>query len=292
MDIINPYFTIDEKCNIFDIRKKEYDNLEFLIAESLKPVFDLGYDITKFGIVDVSRQQIEELSRSYKKKFELVLNKNEFKIDLSMGIPELIDDNFVFINGKKKIPHFQLIDLPITTKQNKLIESSYIIKYRSNVCTTVLYEKVRKYPGFQISLMGKRFPFALLLVAYYGDKLTETFEIPDEKLDGTTMYNRLINDIKYFYDMQLDHEGYLKLLGENFTRYNVKVKGEEIIYGLNLIPQIDVITAKLMKTNVTLTDSESKQWSKEIEPSPKESGFKTTLRKIFGKKNKENTEMN
>jgi len=254
MKITNPYFKIDEKCNIFDIRKKEYDNIEFLIAEALKPVFDLGYDITKFGITNIARYQIEELSKTYKKKMELVLNKNEVKIDLSMNIPELIDDNFVFVNGKKKIPHFQLIDLPITTKQNKSINDSYIIKFRSNVCTTVLYEKVRKYPGFQISLMGKRFPFALLLLAYYGDDIINKFEIPNEKLNGSSMYNRLINDIKYFYDMKLHHENYLKLLGENFTRYNVKVKGEEIIYGLKLIPQIDVITAKFMKTESVIDE--------------------------------------
>lgn len=250
MKIINPYFKIDEENNIFKIRKNEYNNLEFLISEAIKPVFDLGYCIEKFGIVNVSRYHIEELSKTRKKKFELLLNKNDFKIDLSMMIPELIDDNFIFINGKKKVPHFQIIDLPITTKQNKSIENSYIVKFRSNIHTIILYEKLKKYPGFQVSMMGKRFPFALLLIAYYGpDNINKKFEIPEEMLKETNMYNRLLNDVKYYYDMKLSHDDYLKLLGDNFTKYNIKSKGDEIIYGLKLIPKIDVITAKFMKTD-------------------------------------------
>lgn len=264
MKIINPHFKINEGCNIFDIRKKEYYNIEFLIAESLKPVFDLGYDISKFGVVNINRYQVEELSKTCKKKFELILTKGEAKIDLSMGIPELLDDNFIFVNGKRKIPHFQLIDLPITTKQNKPIENSYIIKFRSNICTIVLYERFKKFPSYQVSLMGKRLPFALLLMAYYGsEKINEIFHIEEYEnnqglgsLDNLSyhMYGRLLIDIKHFYDMKLQHDDYLKLLGEFFTRYNMKVKGEEIIYGLNLIPQIDVITKRLMKKETVIDE--------------------------------------
>jgi len=166
MNIINPNFKTNDDKNLFTIRRSEYIQLLEIIEKALEPARELGYVVDKFGIVD-TRFHIEELSKTRRKKLEIILIKNEAKIDLSMSIPELIDYNFIFVNGKKKIPHFQLIDLPITVKANKKINDSFIVKFRSNVCTTVLYEKNNTFPRITTSMMGKRVPFALMLMCYY-----------------------------------------------------------------------------------------------------------------------------
>jgi len=205
------------------------------------------------------RYHVEELSKTLRKKLEIILTKNEVKIDLSMSIPELIDNNFVFVNGKKKVPHFQLIDLPITVKQNKKIQDSFIVKFRSNVCTTVLYEKNNLFPKTVISMMGKKIPFSLILLCYYGrDKINELFDIEKYDIDlldnKKHMYGRLLGEIKYYYDHNLDHDGYLKILGEFFTKYNAKVKGEEVIYALDITPKIDVMTKRFMKNETMIEE--------------------------------------
>ena len=245
MNIINPNFELNENKNIFTIRINEYNQLIENIDKALNPARELGYEIEKFGIVDL-RFHIEELSKTLRKKLEIILLKNDSKIDLSMTIPELIEDNFIFVNGKKKIPHFQLIDLPITVKENKKIENSLIVKFRSNVCTTVLYEKNNIFPKITTSIMGKRIPFSLILMCYYKDRIDEIFDINHYE-DIPDMYGRLLGEIKYYFDRNLDQDGYLKILGEYFTKYNIKNKGEEVMYTLDIIPKVDVMTQYFMK---------------------------------------------
>lgn len=234
---------------MFKIRHEEYIKLLDVIDKALDPVRELDYTIEKFGIVDM-RYHIEELSKTKRKKLEIILMKNDTKIDLSMSIPELLDYNFIFVNGKKKIPHFQIIDLPITIKPNKKIDDSFIVKFRSNMFTTVLYEKNNTFPKITTSMMGKRIPFSLLLLCYYGrDKINDIFDLDnyDEQDHESDMSKRLIADVKYYYDHNIEHDDYLKILGEYFTRYNMRNKGEEIMYALSIVPKIDNITSCFMK---------------------------------------------
>jgi len=251
LKFINPNFKLSNNNSIFKIRKDEYNKILDYIESALDPVKELGYDIKELGIVD-ARYNIEELSKTSRKKLEIILTRDETKIDLSMMIPNLIDNNFIFVNGRRKVPHFQLIDLPVTVKHNKKIENSFIVKFRSNVFTSVLYERSSVFPKIRMSMMGKKIPFSLILMCYYGhDRINEIME-PSE--DTGRFHKMLLDEIKYYYDLDLTDEDYLKKLGEYFTKYNMKNKGEEIIYTLDIVPKIDVITGNLMKTDSVIEE--------------------------------------
>jgi len=73
-----------------------------------------------------------------------------------------------------------------------------------------------------------------------------------ESYKSYLMYERLLNDIKYYYDHNLDADGYSKVLGEYFTRYNTKNKGEEIMYALSIVPKVDIMTCRFMKKETVI----------------------------------------
>lgn len=244
MEIINPNLVLKNDINLFTIRKLEYDQILNILNESLNPIIELGYSVEKFGI-SPTRIQSDDLSKTYKSRLELVLMKNETKVDLSVHIPSLIDDNYIFINGRKKVPHYQLIDFPLTVKYNKKIENSFIVKFRSNVFTSILYEKGNSFPKLTMSMIGKRIPFALLLMCFYNED--EINNLLNEYNKYNNMYDILLNDLKYYRDQKLDKDKYFKLLGENYTRFNIVNKGKEILYALDIIPKIDIITKKFMR---------------------------------------------
>jgi hypothetical protein len=66
LDIVNPYFKVQDE-NVFQIRKKEYENLEEQIKQILIPVEELGFTISEFGIKE-ARSTPGELSRTIRKK--------------------------------------------------------------------------------------------------------------------------------------------------------------------------------------------------------------------------------
>lgn len=230
MNIENPNLKIDDENNIFTLRKREYDLLESQIFEALQPVKEIGYQIEKFEINDC-RMTGEELQKTFKKNLNIILSKDEAKVDLSINIPELIDFNYIFINGKRKIPHFQITDFPIITKSNKKSENSFIVKFKSNVQTIILYEK----KSIIFTFLNKKLPFALLLLSYYGPEiLNQRFNLSQENIESLedSFYNRLIKEIYLYYNMNKTKDEYTKMLGETFTKYNTKLKGEEILYAL------------------------------------------------------------
>jgi hypothetical protein len=252
LNIINPNLKIDDDNNIFTLRRREYNLLEGQIFEALQPVKEIGYKIEKYEINDC-RSQGEELQKTHKKNLSIILSKDEAKVDLSINIPELIDDNYIFINGKRKIPHFQITDFPIITKTNKKSEDSFIIKFKSNVQTIILYEK----KSIIFTFLNKKLSFGLLLLAYYGPEiLNERFNLSQTNVEGleNNFYNRMIKEIYSYYAMNKTKDEYTKMLGESFTKYNAKLKGEEILYALDLIPKIDIITARFLKTGSIIED--------------------------------------
>jgi hypothetical protein len=72
----------------------------------------------------------------------------------------LIDDNYIIINGRRKIPLFQLFDIPIVTRGEN-------IKLRTNVATLTIL-KDREQPFVKVSFLGKKVPLSILMFAYYG----------------------------------------------------------------------------------------------------------------------------
>lgn len=244
LNFIDPAFKVDESSNIFTIRQKEYDKLEERIVEILKPVEDIDFQIIDLGIRD-SKFSSGELHRTLKKTLVIKLQRGASIIDLSMQIPKLIDNNYVVINGRKKIPLFQLFDIPVVTRGKS-------IKIRTNVVTLMLFES-NESPYVYLSVLGKRVPFFLIMFGYYGyEALNQRFNFEHLNVEPNTLYSKMLYDLKEFYigsDGDYDNEEVIRSIGRIYSKYNFKVKGETLIYALDLMLQVDPISAELFKTN-------------------------------------------
>ncbi len=242
MNIINPNYKVNEDGSIFNMRQNDYDKLLDTVTQILEPVKEIGFDITELGLKD-SRFTSGELSKTIKQTLSIQLQKGPAKIDLSMFIPKLIDGNYIMINGRKKIPLFQLFDIPIVTRGES-------IKLRTNVATLMIF-KDKIIPNIKVSFLGKKIPLALLMFAYYDSKtLAKKYNLGNLKVDehSTNLYELLLNDLQVFYNESKGYtqDDFIVELGRIYSRYNAKSKGEDIIYALDLIPKVDVLTAQFL----------------------------------------------
>jgi len=251
LEIVNPKFKVNKEKNIFIIRKQEYDQLESNIREILKPAEELGFSINEFGIKD-SRTSAGELEKSLKKNLVIKLQKGTSEIDLSMYIPKLVDDNYIVISGRKKIPQFQIFDIPIVTRGET-------IKLRTNVANMII-SKEKDFPYIHLTILGKKIPLSLVMLAYYGfEKLNDMYGLSTMQPIVLTNKSRLIDflmfDLKDWadgYDGE-KREEYIKEVGSKFSTYDARSKGEDLLYCIDLIPKVDIMSKKLFKTN-TLID--------------------------------------
>ena len=242
MKITNPFFKVNPDRNIFIIRQNEFATIEDTVKEMLKPVVELGFTIQDLEFRN-SRFSSGELSRTVKQNMVLKLQKNNHELDLSMAIPKLIDDNFIIINGRKKIPQFQLFDIPIVTRGKS-------IKLRTNVATMVVLES-KDPPFITLSVLGRKLPLSLVMFAYYGaEELNKRFGLDDLKIHGSSLADKLMFDVKTCYDASHDvtPEDFIKEVGRFYSQYNAKVKGEDLVYALDTMLRIDVMTQRFFKT--------------------------------------------
>jgi len=242
MNIINPNYKINKDDSIFGIRQNDYNKLLDTVTQILEPVKELGFDIIELGIKD-SRFTSGELSKTIKQTLSIQLQKGPAKIDLSMFIPKLIDGNYIMINGRKKIPLFQLFDIPIVTRGES-------IKLRTNVATLMIF-KDKIIPNVKVSFLGKKVPLALLMFSYYdSNTLVNKYNLDTITTDenSTDLYELLLNDLKEYYNESKGYtqDDFIVELGKTYSRYNAKSKGEDIIYALDLIPKVDILTAKFL----------------------------------------------
>ena len=246
MEIVNPKFKVNSEKNIFLIRKKEYKELESQIREILKPAEELGFAVMEFGIKD-SRTSPGELEKSLKKNLVIKLQKGAAEIDLSMYIPRLIDDNYIVISGRKKIPQFQLFDIPIVTRGET-------IKLRTNVANMII-SKEKDFPYIHLTILGKKVPLSMVMLAYYGfDTLNKMYGLTSMQpviLDNKSrLIDFLMFDLKDWadgYDGE-KQEDYVKEIGNKFSSYDARTKGEDLLYCIDLIPKVDIMSKKLFKT--------------------------------------------
>jgi hypothetical protein len=243
--IINPTFKIQSENNIFTIREKEYEKILPMVSQIVKPVEEIGFQIVELALKD-SRFSSGELSRSIKQTLAIRLQKGNSNIDLSVFLPKLIDKNYIAINGRKKIPLFQLFDIPIVTRGES-------IKLRTNVATLMAYRD-RQAPHARVSFLGKKVPLSLLMLAYYGPEALDDrydFEHLQYAPDSDVLYENLMEDLVLTVQ---DSKGYtqddfIQELGKKYSRYNSKSKGEDIIYAMEVIPRIDVMTGLFLTTD-------------------------------------------
>jgi len=250
LNIINPTFKIqDEEFNLFTLRQKDFEQILPLVREIVKPVEEIGFDIVEVDLKD-SRFSSGELSKTIKQTLVIKFQKGSSNIDLSLFIPKLVDQNYIMINGKKKIPLFQLFDIPVVTRGES-------IKIRTNVATIMVY-KDREEPSIRISFLGKKVPLSLILCAYYSmEEVKQKFELDlpiDENSD--VFYELLRYDLKTTLDESIGHtqDDFIVELGRTYSKYNAKSKGEDILYAIDLIPKVDVLTAKFFQTGSLLEE--------------------------------------
>lgn len=251
----NPVFSLKEK-SIFDIRAEDYGKMMDVVQKILEPVAEIGFEIDTLELKP-SRFSSGELARTLRQTLSIKLKKNRSVIDLSMFIPKLVEGNYIMINGRKKIPLFQLFDIPIVTRGES-------IKFRTNVATMMIIrskdKKQQRDPlNIMVSFLGKRIPMAYLLFAYFGvEPVLERFEIDRVQIDddAKSFYELLIKDIKDTFEGEPGdtQDDYILKIGKEYTKYNAKSKGHDIIYALDLIPKVDIFTAEFMKTDTILDE--------------------------------------
>lgn len=245
MEINNPIFKIQDKTkNIFTIRKADYEQMLPIVSEIVKPVEEIGFQINEISLKD-SRFSSGELSKTLKQTLAIKLQKATSVIDLSIFVPKLVDDNYIIINGRKKIPLFQLFDIPLVTRGET-------IKLRTNVATLMIFRE-KEVPHVHISFLGKKVPFAVLLMAYYGpEKVYERFiKNATIKSESEILYENLLYDLKTYHEESKGHtqDDFIHEMGRIYSKYNAKSKGYDVVYALDLIPKVDIITAKFLNTN-------------------------------------------
>jgi DNA-directed RNA polymerase beta subunit len=252
LKIINPFFKIqNEDDNIFTMRKKDYEQILPTARQILQPAIDLGFQLNELALKD-SRFSSGELAKTIKQTLTIKLQKATSNIDLSLHIPKLVDDNYIIINGRRKIPLFQLFDIPIVTRGDN-------IKLRTNVATLMLF-KDREPPYVRISFLGKKVPLSTLMFAYFGiERVEQMFNLKNINLDDLNeeeMIDALVMECKMIYnEIQSDtQDDFIVEIGRIYSKYNAKSKGHDIVYALDLIPQVDIFTAKFLRRPTLLEE--------------------------------------
>jgi DNA-directed RNA polymerase beta subunit len=249
LNIINPVFKLqNENRNLFTFRRNDYDNIQDMARQIIEPALELGFMIEEFELRP-SRFTSGELSRTIKETLVIRLKKSGSIIDLSMYIPKLIDENYLIINGRRKVPLFQLFDIPVVTRGET-------IKLRTNVATLMLF-KSKEAPHINVSFLGKIIPLSLLLLAYYGpDETFRRFDLANVKstIDiNLPLYDVLLSEIKLFYEESKGEtqDEFIQEVGKFYSKYNAKSKGQDVVYAIDLVKKVDVITARfLQKENI------------------------------------------
>ena len=245
MKIINPTFKIkNQDHNIFSLRKEDYEQILPVVSEIVSPVKELGFEISELDIRE-SRFTSGELSKTLKQTLVIKLQKGNSTIDLSIFIPKLVDNNYIIINGRKKIPLFQLFDIPIVTRGES-------IKLRTNVATLMVY-KDKESPYVKVSFLGKKLPLSLMMMGYYGPgELNKRFDFANLEVNSESdvLYENLLEDLKLYYEESkgFTQDDFIHEIGRIYSKYSAKSKGNDVMYALDLIPKVDVLTAKFLET--------------------------------------------
>lgn len=252
MKIINPVFKVqNEDNNIFTMRTKDYEQILPVTREILQPAIDLGFQLNELALKD-SRFSSGELSKTIKQTLTIKMQKGPANIDLSLHLPKLVDDNYIIINGRRKVPIFQLFDVPVVTRGEN-------IKLRTNVATLMVF-KDREPPYIKVSFLGKRVPLSILLLACYGMEEVENMfdlkNVKEEDLNKDVLIDLLVMECKMVYDEYKGEtqDDYILEIGRVYTRYNQKSKGYDIVYALDLIPKVDIFTKKFLNKDTILEE--------------------------------------
>jgi len=234
--------------NVFNFRNHEWDESKIIetISKMLSCGEQFGLRVKSMTIKPKEKKDLSEIKRTKSKLLEIELGyttgDGTEDINLSYDIPWLLDNHF-YISGNWKVAIYQMFDRPIIKRKN-------IIKIRTNIQSIMVEKKVtkrRKY-NYQINLFGKKFPFARLIISYFGvDGVRERFNLDtNNEYQGGVISEEtdlIIQDItKILNDVSIDKT---KLLESVFIRRI----DQKILDDLVLILDIDIFSAKYFHTS-------------------------------------------
>ena len=214
-------------------RKNDYNSIINKSKEVVgKAVNLINYEIVEMGVVPTKINK-SEISATLKDKLVIKVKdkKEEEEVDLSLFVPSLIDDNFLIINGNRKIPLWQLIDLPIVCKDS----TEYT--FRNRCFMTILSKDNNDEFIYNLKFNNVKIPFALALIASFNrDELLKKF---DNYKDHILLkeINKLYSTISY------EKNEIITYLGKMFTKYNARKRAESILFSLNNVLKIDIVSS-------------------------------------------------
>jgi len=237
-----------QNINVYNFREFEWNESSIIenVSNMIGCAEAYGLRIKAITIKNKEEKDSSEIKRTKSKLLNISLaytNEDGTEdVELAYDLPWLHQNHF-FIGGNYKVCVYQLFDKPV-------IKRADMIKIRTNIQTITIEKKTgsRKKYNFDISLFGKKFAFAKLVIAYLGVGETKTrFSLNEnnEYTGGTICEDMdlLIKDItSVLNDVSLDK---VRLLEPYFTR---KVDAK-IIEDIMLITKIDIFSKKYFHTD-------------------------------------------
>jgi len=247
----NPNLIMPDR-NIFSSRVEDDEKLMEDISVMLEVPMKFGFQIERFEKIP-TRQSSFNLINTISDNIIVKLSKNNCIIDLSMRIPRLIDKQWIVINNSKKIPRFQLFDIPILT-----FWKNQEIRINTNVGKISLFWKHKKknYDFYvQIASLSKKISFAIVMCAYYGSTYVNDNFLKDQSrsdllkspIEELTPYQLLLLDLFECCDIATEQEQYIEIVGEYFSKSDPVGKGNDYMFTLAYILDIDILTRRFIK---------------------------------------------
>lgn len=242
-----PSYKLDN-VNVFNFREYEWNEAKIVsnISEMLKAGEDYNLRVTSIVLKNKEEKDTSEIKRTRSKILEIDLahtfEGETNNINLTYDIPWLINNHF-FVSGNYKVCIYQLFDKPVIKRKN-------IIKIRTNIQSIMVEKKTnaRKKYNYVVSLFGKKFAFAKLVICYLGVPETRLrFGLNEEnEYEGEAIsedIDLLMQDVISILDNQtIDKE---RLLDSEFPRR----MDEKIIEDIMLISKIDIFSSKYFHTD-------------------------------------------
>ncbi len=249
MKIINPELAKLEPINLFSIRQYEYDNMMEIISEIIQPALDDGFVLTCFE-KKPSMSNKGNIDRSIYERLAIKFEKDGYNIDLIYKIPKLIKNQYLMINGKQKIPLYQLFDIPIVNRKN-------LIKFFTNTSSLSIIRKPQSTPSIIMNFQARSVPFSYVVLGYFG--FEETKKIINEEYEETPFskdwFEPLVDDINIILeDKEATREDILAILGDSYSKYDPTKRVKEVLYALDIMLKVDVLSAQFFETNCMILE--------------------------------------
>ena len=196
--------------------KMELDSLDQMIKE----IFNI-YSNSEIPIKfkTLKRKVIEtpdtEIEKSIYRNYEISLRlANDTIQKITFRIPEIIEDNYMLINGMKKVIIKQLIADPL------YYPKAHIVFIHSVYATIKLQYMIQRKPFFMLYVAGIKLPFMASLLSVYGEDFVSSqygINISEEKFNDNSMTIKTKNDETLYINFQTEESLKFK---NDFYKFN------------------------------------------------------------------------